>query len=318
MGDRESRTGTPLVCVTDGKREAAPEPLLDIAQAVRAGWLELWYQPKIDARGLAMRGAEALLHIRHPAWGIVAASYFIPNDGDPRFHPLSESVIRRAVEDWSYFAAKRGPIETAINLPIAFLQDPRSISRLCELIPDGQAFDGLIVEINATEIVRNLKLAKELASEFRKHKIAISIDNLGAEWLQLVGISNFPFVELKVDRKFIFGCADDPLKQSICRRIVELADGYGARTVAEGVQTWSDFLTVRDMGFDLAQGSLFAKPMSAEKFAQTCWAAPQAAPSPARSRSMEQLVFANRAQSQHDAREQPVRLSSQDADAQWR
>jgi sensor c-di-GMP phosphodiesterase-like protein len=133
-----------------------------------------------------------------------------------------------------------------------------------------------------------------------------------------VGISNFPFVELKVDRKFIFGYADDPLKQSICRRIVELADGYGARTVAEGVQTWSDFLTVRDMGFDLAQGSLFAKPMSAEKFAQTCWAAPQAAPSPARSRSMEQLVFANRAQSQHDAREQPVRLSSQDADAQWR
>src|SRR4051794_12653788 len=83
------------------------EPLLDIAQAVRAGWLELWYQPKIDARGLAMRGAEALLHIRHPAWGIVAASYFIPNDGGPRFHPLSESVIRRAVEDWSYFAAKR-------------------------------------------------------------------------------------------------------------------------------------------------------------------------------------------------------------------
>jgi EAL domain-containing protein (putative c-di-GMP-specific phosphodiesterase class I) len=150
-------------------------------------------------------------------------------------------VIRRAVEDWSYFAAKRGPIETAINLPIAFLQDPRSINRLCELIPDGQAFDGLIAEINATEIVRNLKLAKELASEFRKHKIAISIDNLGAEWLQLVGISNFPFVELKVDRKFIFGCADDPLKQSICRRIVELADGYGARTVAEGVQTWSGF-----------------------------------------------------------------------------
>jgi hypothetical protein len=131
VGDRESRTGTPLVCVTDGKPEAAPEPLLDVAQAVRAGWLELW--PKIDARGLAMRGAEALLHIRHPAWGIVAASYFIPNDGDPRFHPLSESVIRRAVEDWSYFVAKRGPIETAINLPIAFLQDPRSIGRLCKL-----------------------------------------------------------------------------------------------------------------------------------------------------------------------------------------
>jgi hypothetical protein len=28
----------------------------------------------------------------------------------------------------------------------------------------------------------------------------------------------------------------------------------------------------RDIGFDLVQGFLFAKPMSAEKFAQTCWA----------------------------------------------
>jgi hypothetical protein len=59
------------------------------------------------------------------------------------------------------------------------------------------------------------------------------------------------------------------LKQSICRRILELANSYGSRTVADGIETWSDFLTVRDLGFDLVQGSLFAKPMSAEKFAQT-------------------------------------------------
>ena len=43
----------------------------------------------------------------------------------------------------------------------------------------------------------------------------------------------------------------------------ELADRYGARTVAEGVETVADFLAVREMGFDLAQGFLFAKPMPA-------------------------------------------------------
>jgi EAL domain-containing protein (putative c-di-GMP-specific phosphodiesterase class I) len=64
------------------------------------------------------------------------------------------------------------------------------------------------------------------------------------------------------------------LKQSICRRILELANSYGSRTVADGIETWSDFLTVRDLGFDLVQGSLFAKPMSAEKFAQPLGRAP--------------------------------------------
>jgi hypothetical protein len=60
------------------------------------------------------------------------------------------------------------------------------------------------------------------------------------------------------------------------RRILDLAGSYGARTVAEGVETWADFLAVREMGFDLAQGFLFAKPMSAQKFVQTCWSSSQA------------------------------------------
>ena len=80
---------------------------------------------------------------------------------------------------------------------------------------------------------------------------------------------SFPFVELKVDRKFIAGCADDRLKRAVCRQILDLADGYGARTVAEGVETRPDFVAVRDMGFDLVQGFLFAKPATAKKFART-------------------------------------------------
>jgi hypothetical protein len=126
--------------------EESSGPLVDMAEAVRCGWVELWYQPKIDARAVVMRGVEALLRIRHPV-GIVPPAYLVPSDGDPRFAPLSESVISRAVEDWYYFFAQRGPIETAINLPMAFLQEPGSISRLCRQLPDNAAFDGLIVEI---------------------------------------------------------------------------------------------------------------------------------------------------------------------------
>ena len=203
-------------------------------------------------------------------------------------------MISCAVEDWHYFFAQHGPIETAINLPISFLQEPDSVVRLCQQLPNHTAFEGLIVEIDGTEIVRNLSLAKDVASRLRLHKIAISIDDLGAEWLSLTGLRNFPFVEIKVDQKFVTGCAEDCLKQSICRRILDLAAGYGARTVAEGVETWADFLAVRDMCFDLAQGFLFAKPMSAQKFAQTCWAGPQACLPPLRSASTGELELTSR------------------------
>lgn len=61
---------------------------------------------------------------------------------------------------------------------------------------------------------------------------------------------------------------DHPSKKTVCRRVRELADGYGTRTVAEGVENTADLLAVREMGFDLAQGFLFAKPMKAKKFAR--------------------------------------------------
>jgi EAL domain-containing protein (putative c-di-GMP-specific phosphodiesterase class I) len=78
-----------------------------------------------------------------------------------------------------------------------------------------------------------------------------------------------PFVEIKVDRKFVTGCADDRLKQTVCHQILDLAGGYGATTVAEGVEAKADFIAVREMGFDLVQGFLFAKPMTAKRFART-------------------------------------------------
>ena len=202
-------------------------------------------------------------------------------------------MIGRAIEDWHYFLAQRGPLETAINLPMAFLRDPDSINRLCRQLPDNAAFDGLIVEISGTDVVHDLDLAKQLAGQLRSHKIAISIDDLGAESLSLTGLCNFPFVELKVDRRFVVGCAGDRLKQSLCRRILDLADGYGARTVAEGIECWADFLTVREMGFDLVQGFLFAKPMSAQKFAETCWATAQNCSPAPRSSLRKEPAFAD-------------------------
>jgi EAL domain-containing protein (putative c-di-GMP-specific phosphodiesterase class I) len=177
-------------------------------------------------------------------------------------------VIGRAIEDWRYFVTQRGGVEIAINLPIAFLKEAESVESLCRQVPDHPAFTGLTVEINGTEIVRNLDFAKTLARQLRFHNIAIAVDDLGAEWPLLAGLPDFPFTQIKVDRKFVTGCAIDRLKQTVCHRILDLADGYGACTVAEGVETQAEFLTVREMGFHKAQGFFLGKPATAKKFAR--------------------------------------------------
>jgi EAL domain-containing protein (putative c-di-GMP-specific phosphodiesterase class I) len=246
-----------------------PSPAVDAAGAIRAGWLELWYQPKIHAHKLTLQGAETLIRMRHPRWGIVEPAYFIPDDRDPNFQALSEFVISQATADWRNFVAEYGRIDISINLPISFLQSTGSVRYLYQQLPDHPAFDGFIIEVNGTDIIQNLSLARDIAKQGRFHKIAISIDDLGAEWSSLLGLQDFPFVEIKVDREFVSGCADDRLKKTMCRQIRELAENYGSRTVAEGVDTREDFLAVRELGFDMVQGSLLGKPMRMQKFART-------------------------------------------------
>lgn len=254
--------------------QAPPSPAVDVAEALNAGWLELWYQQKIDARTLAPRGAEALVRLRHPTWGVVPPAYFIPDDRDPKFTALSEFVVERALNDWHYFIGQHGPVDLAINLPISFLADPASVGMLCRSIPDHPAFGGLIIEVKSTEIIQNLDLALDVAKRVRFHNIAISVDDLGVDWPSLMEVQNFPFVEIKVDREFVTGSADNRLKQTVCRRILELANRFGARTVAKGVETRADLVAVHEMGFDMAQGYLFGKPVNAKKFARAALSRP--------------------------------------------
>jgi EAL domain-containing protein (putative c-di-GMP-specific phosphodiesterase class I)/CheY-like chemotaxis protein len=254
--------------------EPAPSPAVDVSEALHAGWLELWYQQKIDARTLVRSGAEALVRIRHPTWGVVPPAYFIPADDDPHLLRLSDFVIDRVSEDWRYLLEQQSATDISINLPVSFLRDRRAVRDLCRKVPAHPAFGGLLVEISSTEAVHNLDLLIDAARELRFHNIAVSIDNVGADWPALMGLDAFPFAELKVDRQFVTGCANDRLKQTVCRNIIELAREYGTRVVAEGIESRADLVTANEMGFDLLQGYLFGKPMGLKKFARSAIAHP--------------------------------------------
>ena len=229
--------------------EPVPSPAVDVAEALKAGWLELWYQQKINVRTLVPCGAEALIRMRHPTWGVVPPAYFIRDEMDPHFRKLSEFVIGRASEDWRYLLEQQGPVDLSVNMPVSFLGDQAAIRDLCRALPDHPAYSGLLIEIDSSEVIDNLDLVIDVARQVRLHNIAIVVDNVGTNWPSLMGLQKFPFVELKVDHRFVTGCADDRLKQTVCRQIVELAQDHGARAVAQGIEARADFIAAHGLGF---------------------------------------------------------------------
>jgi EAL domain-containing protein (putative c-di-GMP-specific phosphodiesterase class I) len=243
-----------------------PDVPVDAGEALSKGWLEIWYQPKINPRSMTTQGAEAIVRVRHPNWGLMSPSYYVPAAADPYFRQLSQFVIMRAMADSTSFAAASRPIDVSVNLPVPALDDLDFVDQVLHGIPEHSGNRNFQIEVHCADVVDDLPRMQHIAAQLAFRNIGICIDNIGSEGAALGGRHDLPVTEMKVSSKYVRGCADDRIKQSICAEIVATARKSGARSVAEGVDTHADYLAARALGFDLLQGSLFAKPMIVAKF----------------------------------------------------
>jgi EAL domain-containing protein (putative c-di-GMP-specific phosphodiesterase class I) len=235
--------------------------LIDLAEAIRENWLEVWYQPKINLRSLTVSGAEALIRARHPLHGLIAPIDLLPPAGDPLYLPLSLFVLRSTMEDWQLFAKQGYPLKLAINVPASVLSAADFVDEVRRAIPRNETFPGLIVEITEDEIVADAKGIGEVMSQLKLYNTTISIDDFGTAHSSLARVKDLPFSEIKLDRSFVTGCASDPLKRGLCQTVADLAHRFDASTCAEGIETIDDLRCLAGLGFDSGQGFLFAKPM---------------------------------------------------------
>jgi EAL domain-containing protein (putative c-di-GMP-specific phosphodiesterase class I) len=91
----------------------------------------------------------------------------------------------------------------------------------------------------------------------------IALDDVG------LGHSNYMMIcecrpdYLKVDRYFVDGCHSDFHRRAVLASVVQLARPFGARVVAEGVESMEDMVSLRRLGITLVQGYLFGQPAPA-------------------------------------------------------
>jgi EAL domain-containing protein (putative c-di-GMP-specific phosphodiesterase class I) len=246
--------------------QPAPPLPVDVDEVLQNDWLGLWYQSKINPRSLVPEGAEALVRVRHPTWGVVAPAYYIPTASDPFLHGLSQFVIARVLADSMQFAAGDHEVQISVRLPLQALEDMQFIDGMMAHLPERVRQSGFLIAVDCIDLVNELSLVRRIAIQLASRNIGISIGGVDAQGAILAGRRELPVVEMKVDRKYIRGCADDRVKRAHCAQIVAIARDTGAKSVAEGVETQPDFLIVRELGFDLLQGHMFAKPMAPRKF----------------------------------------------------
>jgi EAL domain-containing protein (putative c-di-GMP-specific phosphodiesterase class I)/ActR/RegA family two-component response regulator len=250
------------------KPHAAPEHRVDLADALRKNWLELWYQPKISLRGLTVSGGEALIRARHPDFGVLNPGQFLPRPGDPLYLPLSGFVLHRALANWRALAETGVFPKLAVNIPPSSLMVAELMAVIRKVLPSDRRFPGLIVEVTEDDVINDADRMREIVLQLQLMGVRISIDDFGKGYSSFERLTLLPFSEIKLSGCFVQGSASDEVKQRICRSAIELARLFNATVCAEGVEEAEDLRVMMSMGCDDAQGYLFAKPMPFEDFAK--------------------------------------------------
>jgi EAL domain-containing protein (putative c-di-GMP-specific phosphodiesterase class I)/FixJ family two-component response regulator len=234
---------------------------VDCEAMLRKNWLEVWYQPKIDLKEMRFAGAEGLVRCRHPEKGIVPPASFLPYADENSLIRLTEMVLRTALADWVKFAQIGFPFRLAINVPVNVLVKLPIHALVRELKPKSENWPGIILEITEDQVIRDIPLVHEIATQLRIHDIVLAIDDFGTGYSHLARLKELPFAELKLDRSMVTNCGEDKNNSSLCQAAIDLAHRFGTKAVAEGIESVTDLKALRQMGCDTGQGFLFAKPM---------------------------------------------------------
>jgi len=229
------------------------------------GWLQFYYQAKLDLRRKFVVGAEVLARCRHPELGIIPPGAFLPDADEDSLRRLSTLALTAALDDWEKFAAAGFPLKLAVNVTVNDLLKLPIHALVRDLRPADRRWPGLILEVTEDQAVRDIALAQEVATQLRIYDITLALDDFGSGYSHLARLKELPFSEVKLDRAMVANCGEDSQNASLCQTAIDLAHHFGATVVAEGIEKRSELHALTAMGCDVGQGFLFAPPMPQDK-----------------------------------------------------
>jgi EAL domain-containing protein (putative c-di-GMP-specific phosphodiesterase class I) len=239
---------------------------LDLGEALASGWIEFWYQPKIDLKRKQLAGAEIYARAHHPFNGVVLPGAFMPEARPDDVVRLSELALHNALRAGLSFSKLGINLKLTVNIPVPALVQLAVGDIVRTYRGPGDTWAGLIIDVPEKQIVTDLKLASEINGRFERYNVRLAIDDFGRGYSSLARLGELPFAELKLDRAFVADCGSDKVNAPLCKTVIDLAHNFGKTAVAIGIEKAADAVALVSMGCDYGQGFLLGQPMPEERF----------------------------------------------------
>jgi EAL domain-containing protein (putative c-di-GMP-specific phosphodiesterase class I) len=118
----------------------------------------------------------------------------------------------------------------------------------------------VVIEITETALMRDIEAGQSFAEALVDLGCSIALDDFGTGFGSFTYLKKLPVKYLKIDIEFVRNLGSNPANQHLVKAIVNLAQGFGHETIAEGVEDEETLTLLREYGIDFAQGFHIGRP----------------------------------------------------------
>jgi diguanylate cyclase (GGDEF)-like protein/PAS domain S-box-containing protein len=244
----------------------------DLLSAVARGQFHLQYQPVVEISSGRMLGVEALVRWRHPDRGMIPPSEFIPAAEETgAIAALGEWVAERACHQmaaWRRLGPATENFRLGINVSPRQLEASTTAPTLARIIADaGIPPSTVMLEVTESALVDSPS-ARQSLDAIAATGAQIAIDDFGTGYSSLQYLNRLPIHGLKLDRSFVAQLDGSAHNSAIAAAVAHLARTLGLGAVAEGIETPQQAHELAELGYEVAQGYLYARPVDADQITE--------------------------------------------------
>jgi diguanylate cyclase (GGDEF)-like protein len=152
-------------------------------------------------------------------------------------------------------------LNLTVNISGMTATDSNSLANLYALLKaNAGVAERLTLEITETVAMQDIRESAWFIFNFRELGCGVALDDFGAGYTSFRHLQNLAVDMVKIDGQFVRNVATDPDNQLFVRTLLELAHGFGLKTVAECVEIEPDAEALRRRRVDYLQGYLYGKP----------------------------------------------------------
>lgn len=226
-----------------------------ILRGLRDSRFVMHAQPIVDLETRDTQMHELLIRMHTEEGALLGPGGFLPQA--ERFglmNDIDHWVVGEAVR-----IACRQPV--TVNLSAQSISDVSFTNWTQRMIEEaGAPPHNLLFEITETAALEDFELASQLVLALTDFGCQFALDDFGTGFGSFTELQHLPVTHLKIDRSFVREMGRNENDTRVVAAIVGVAQSFGMKTIAEGVEETETLDLLSEMGVDYAQGYSLGRP----------------------------------------------------------